>query len=362
MSDVNDKLGRPILEDGTDPFYLKHTIGSNYTSSLYPRIRADRTANFVQSMLMVDLLLQKYEATYEPNEKDPTLLCLPFKFKEPDQGVQVRNLQTKEVYTIIDTPKNPVTGLWEGLIRIEAITPPNKNLAEKLEFIGDSSLVRFVADAPEDLGINSQTSDEMHKDVGPIAPTIVYSLVRKEPGSIGAQPFGRQKQYKPRFMERLRPQRSSSGHTIEVYAHRFDLLVEFSCYTTDNRSADLLADWFEDFMRQYTWVLKLNGVQEILYWQRLRDETVTKWRQDLKSRSVQYFFRIEEILPELVKDIAKIDATIDLEAEIEAAGQAWVAGQLVTGQISPNQYRQYFVDDSGKFLFGDLTLNDGNLS
>jgi hypothetical protein len=361
MSNLNDKLGRPILEDGTDPFFERHTIGSNYIASLYPRIRAERSANYIQSMMMVDLLLHKYEATYLPNAQDKKLLCLPYLFKEPEQGTKIRNIQTGEVYLITDTVHNPATGQWEGLVRIDAKTPPDKDLAEKLEFLDESVRVRFTAEFPRSIDTESQTEDELIKDAGPIRPTIAYALLRKEPGSIGRQPFAPQKQHKPIFRERLKPQAKSSGHTWEMYGHWFDVLVEFACFTTDNRSADQLADWFEEFMRQYTWVLKYNGVQEILYWQRLRDSAVTKWRQDLISRAVQYFFRIEEILPEIRKDLIGIDIAINLEEAITDASNRWYGTRYVTGQLTESEYRSLFRGQSGEYLVCDLILNDGNL-
>ena len=361
MGNLYDKFGRPILEDGTDPFFLRHEISSNYVASLYPRIRADRTSNFKQSMMMIDILLRKYESTYIPNDQDNKLLCFPNMFKEPDQGVKISNVNTGEIYVITDTIKNPLTNLWEGLVRIDAKIPPNKDLSEKLEFINESVLVRFTAEFGRSIGTENQTIDEQIIDAGPIRPTIVYALLRKEPGSIGKQPFAPQKMYKPMFRERLKPQTKSSGKTWEMYGQWFDILVEFGCFTTDNRSADLLVDWFEEFIRQYTWVLKLNGVQEILYWQRTRDTAVTKWRQDLISRTVQYFFRIEEILPEVRKDLIGLDIHIDLERAITNSSNRWIGTRYVTGDLTEAEYRALFRTPSGEYLFGDLILNDGNL-
>jgi hypothetical protein len=218
---------------------------------------------------------------------------MPYLFKQPEQGDQLRNTVTGEVYTITDTILNPRTNLWEGLIRIDSNIPPNKNLSEKLEFVDQDVRVRFTAEFPRSLGIEKQTEDELIKDVGPIRPTIVYSLIRKEPGSIGKRPFAPQKQRKPAVRERIRNNRT--GQIFDVWAQWFDYLVEFTCFATDNYVADLLADWLEDFVRQYTWVLKLNGVAEILFERRLRDTAVTKWRQDLISRTVQYYFRLEDL-------------------------------------------------------------------
>lgn len=360
MSSQNDKYGNPILEDGVDPFYLHHDFRSSFMYSHMPRLRAERKASYHDAMLMIDILLQKYEAEYRPNEIDETLLCFPYLFMEPPQGAEIRNKTTGEVYLVTDTIKNPLTNKWEGLVRISANTPPNRDHNEKLEILREDLRVRFTAEYPLSLGNESETNQGHISDAGPIRPTVVYTLMQKEPGSINGQPFSPQKQYKPMYREQLKSQ-FEPGRTVEVSAQWFDLLVQFECYTTDNYSADLLADWFEEFMRQYTWVLKYNGVQEILFWQRLRDAAVAKWRQDLISRTVQYFFRIEDLLPVVRRDLINVDTEINLAKEIKEAGHRWIAGRYVTGQLTPQEYRDLFRGTSGNFLFGSIVLNDGNI-
>jgi hypothetical protein len=361
MSAENDKYGNPILEDATDPFYLNHKYSSNHVHSLFPRLQAERSASFTDSMLMVDLLMHKFECQYVPNNIDSNLLCFPYLYREPPQGTKMINLTTGEVYIITDTIPNPITKRWEGILKISSITPPNPALAEKLAFLDSTNRVRFVSEFAPALGTESQTSEELIQDSGPMLPTVTYTMIRKEPGSINGQPFGSRKQYKPMPRETIRS-KYEPGRSIEISAQWFDVLVQFECFTTDNLSADLLADWLEEFMRQYTWVLKYNGVQEILFWQRLRDGAVTKWRQDLISRTVQYYFRIEDLLPVVRKDLINIDSSINLAKEITEAGERWIAGQWVSGSLTPDEYNSLFRNVSGQWLFGDIVLNDGNLT
>jgi hypothetical protein len=361
MSSQNDKYGHPILEDATDPFYLNHSFNSNHLYSHYPKLQAERSASYTDAMLMVDLLMHKFECQYIPNDSDPNLLCFPNMFREPEQGTKLRNKTTGEVYTVTDTIKNPLTKRWEGIIKISSIAPPSYSYAEKLEFLDHNKRVRFTAEFAPSLGTETQTSEELIQDAGPMFPTIVYALIRKEPGSINGQPFGPRKQYKPMPREHKRSTKEP-GRSLEINAQWFDLLVQFECFTTDNLSADLLAEWMEEFMRQYTWVLKYNGVQEILFWQRLRDGAVTKWRQDLISRTVQYYFRIEDLLPVVIKDLTNIDLHISLDEEIKMAGERWIAGQLTSGSLTVEEYRALFRGTSGEWLFGDLVLNDRNIN
>jgi len=361
VSTTNDKYGMPDLESSDQPFYMKHIVSSTMPLSVFPRLKADRCASLSDSMMMIDILIKKYEAQYYTATKDKNLLVLPNLFLKPLQGTKIKNLNTDEVYEIADVISNPVTGLWEGLIRINSITPPNRDLQEKLQFLTDDRLVRFSAEFTRSLGVENQTEDELLKDVGPIRPTIIYALIKKEPGSIGKTPFGPQKQAKPMHREFIRDQHWA-GHSVEMLGQWFDLLVEFGCFTTDNRSADLLADWFERFMRQNTWVLKLNGVQELMYFQRLRDSAVTKWRQDLISRTVQYYFRLEEILPTVVRNIRKLDTTVNLATEIAESGKRWIAGREVTGPLTQEEYNALFYGPDGTRIFDTILVNDNNLT
>jgi len=329
--------------------------------SLFPRLTADRVASLTDAMMMIDLLMESYEAQYLVPSKDGNLLILPNLFLEPDQGLKLRNKTTKETYTVTDTISNPVTGLWEGLLKINSTTPPNSKMEEKLEFVTKDKLVRFAPEFSKTIGVEDQTADELIKDVGPIQPTIVYALIKKEPGSIGKQLFGPQKQHKPMHREIIRDKKFS-GHSVEIEGQWFDNLVEFGCFTTDNRSADRLADWFERFMRQNTWVLKKNGVQELVFFQRLRDTAVTKWRQDLISRAVQYAFRIEEILPVVSRNIRLLTTTIDLGTDIGEPGRRFIAGREITSALSSDDYFKLFHDAAGNYLFGNISLNDGNIT
>lgn len=362
MSTTDDKYGRPELESSDQPFYLKHIASSTLPLSSFPRLRADRNVDFADSMMMIDILIEKYEAQYIVATSDPNLLIFPNLFLEPTQGDKILNLNTNETYIITDTIRNPTTGLWEGLVRISSHTPPKADLQEKLQFVSKERLVRFTAEFTPTIGVEGQTDEELIKDVGPIRPTIVYALIKKEPGSVGPSPFGPQKQAKPRHREILRD-RQWTGRAVEMQGQWFDLLVEFGCFTTDNRSSDRLADWFERFMRQNTWILKLNGVQELAFFQRLRDGAVTKWRQDLISRTVQYFFRLEEVLPVVMREIRQLTTEINVKDEItEANGTRWIAGREVTGPLTKEEYDALFRDIDGKRIFDTISLNDGNIT
>ena len=367
MSTRSDKAGKPILEDHDDPsikFYDGKVIPNCSGPTAYQRKSGrDRSVNLDEAMEMTDILLMQYECNYRVHDIDKTLIHFPYLFQRPPDGAKIRNKNTGEVYVIKETLIDPRSKNWEGLVKIEyTATFPNRLRLEKIEFLDEKNHVRFTSEDPQSLGLETQDEAGLIKDSGPIRPTVVHALIRKLPGTISSRPFAPAKQYRPILRETLRST-DDPNHTIEMYGQLFDHLVQFDCWTTDNFSADKLADWFERFVSLYGKILKLNGVQEVLFWERLRDASVTKWRQDLKSRAVQYFIRTEYLEAVFTRDITDIDINANLADSIEpCVGEYEVAGQIVSGQITSAQYSSMFRDSDGKYLFGNFNITDQNLT
>jgi len=261
MSTKIDKLGKPVLEDYDDPNmrYENVVVPNCASSAAYSgKSKRDRNTDLPGTMEMIDILLRQYECNYRSHNIDKSLLCFPYLFLKPEDGAKIRNKTTGEIYTVVETVMNPRTKNWEGLVKLsQSSSYPNRNRVEKLEFLNEDAYVRFTSEDPKNLGVESQDDEGLIIDKGPIRPTVVHSLIRKLPGTIGTRPFAPGKQYKPDLIETLRSD-DNPNHTVEVYGNRFDNLVQFDCWTTDNFSADKLADWFEKFMSLYGGVLKLN--------------------------------------------------------------------------------------------------------
>jgi hypothetical protein len=363
MGTRNDKYGKPILEDPQDKSLLEDHIAYNTGAPTMwrPKSVRDRGVTLEGTMEMIDILLKQYESTYHVHHTDSNLLLMPYLFQKPNQGDKLYNTTTKEKYTVTDVITHPITKKWEGTIKISSRIPPDKDQLQKLTWIDDTKYVRFTAENPAFPNNLGQTDDELIEDVGPIVPTVVHALMRKELGTVGKVPFSRPRIVKPRHIEHVHS-RSYPGQTIDMRGVWFDNIVQFDCWSTDNLSADKLASWFEKFMSLYTPVLRKNGVPEVRYWQRLRDAAVSKWRQGLESRALQYFLRTEEVEAVFEKSIVQLDKVINLAEEITYDNERWIAGQLVTGQITVDEYNDLFFDASGNYMFGDVIINDGNLT
>jgi hypothetical protein len=362
-----DKFNRPTnLEDYDDPTirWPDHTATNAWWTSLYQkRTTADRNATLHECILMIHILMRQYEAHFSVHKYDPTLLQFPYLFKRPADGSIIKNKTTGAHYVVQETPIDPVSKSWDGLVKIESTdSPPDRTQAHKLEFLDDSLYVRFTSEDPKRLGTESQDANGLVEDKGPFLPTVVYALIRKTPGSLTTNPFGSARQYRPVYRE-THALHDSATNTVEISGQWFDHLVQFDCWSTDNFSADQLADWFERFMSLYGRVLKKNGVLEVLFLERLRDKAVSQWRQDFQNRSLQYYIRTETLEARVNRILTDIDITINLSNKIvDVVGEYYVAGQVISGQMSTEQYRDLFLDSNGNYLFGTSVLNDQNLT
>jgi hypothetical protein len=359
MSQRYDTFGRFTDLENPDQLTSHYVVDSLFLNDRQ-RLTADRPASLDDIMLMFDILLKKYETTYKSHRNDKGLLWMPYLFQEPVAGDQVKNKTTGEIYTVHETVTNPNSKLWEGLVRLRTITPPDLLKAERLEFVDPKKYVRFSENPPVKLESEGQTDERLMVDKGPIRPAIIYSLALKEPGSLDGKPFGEKKDYKKKVRETIKDP-DSPNHTIEIRAQTFDNLVQFDCCTTDNFSANRLARWFEKFINLYEWVLRKNGVQQMLYMRRYNSTDSQKWRQDLIVRSLQLYFRTEEIEAISRRDLTKINYSVNLDERILDTSTRYIADQLVSGQITDEEYKALFRDSSGKYLFGNIYYNDGNL-
>lgn len=85
------------------------------------------------------------------------------------------------------------------------------------------------------------------------------------------------------------------GKSVVVWGRRFRYTVQFNCFGKTSTEADDAADAFEEFMFAFTGVLKYKGACEILYNERLIDESVKKWREDIYARSIRYIITLEDL-------------------------------------------------------------------
>lgn len=308
-----------------------------------------------EAMELMGNCLQNYQMTYRINREDPSTFLFPFLLRRPPEGTQIINTATREVYTVDQIIENPETGTWDGVVRLQLRNAPTGR--QKLKFVDKHQYVRFdhefSMDTPNLRGANN---DRTAIDAGPIVPIISWTLLRREPGGSN-QPFGPKKEYKPRLRESVKDP-YEQGYTVEIVGQWFDNIIQFDCWEADNRSAEQLVEWFEQFMRLYSWIFMKEGLNQIFFWQRNRDTTETKWRQDIVKRSTQFYLRTEQLEAYYQKDLLKVDITVGSTTDNIIVGDQnirWIADQRVSGQLTGQAYRNLFYR-SGVYLFGDLDI------
>ncbi|MGH7412445.1 MAG: hypothetical protein ACREJ6_15495, partial [Candidatus Methylomirabilis sp.] len=149
-------------------------------------------------------------------------------------------------------------------------------------------------------------------DRAPWTDTITWAIIRREPGGL-RRPFEDPRETKPRQRDMVKFVEFDNCdylHTIE--GQFFDNIVQFDIWTQTNERAEVLAVWFQDFVERYRWVWKYNGVKELLFWQQNADAIVTRWRNDIVSRSIQVYFQTERLRSYPVRRIVDIEVSVDV--------------------------------------------------
>lgn len=278
--------------------------------------QADRTATLDDVTTFIYQSLVDYQGKWEVSKTNEWTVKFPYA-RYLDIGNHITNTTTGEVYSI-----ERIINEKTNTVRLHGIKHPE--LGDKMS-LDRSNMIDFVSAYPQ-----KQAEPETWKD------TITYKVARREPGTIQSHPFEGRKEIKPRLRQTIIDPDFPNYH-IEIMGQWFDNIIQFDCWSTTNRGADSLIEWFEDFVLKYTWVWKKNGVQEMLYMNRSIDEDVTKWRDDIVNRTLYYYFRTEKIFPIRYHDFEQFD--------------------IIANVSSP----YYTPDASGISPSGGLMINDGGL-
>lgn len=341
----------------TDKYLIVYNP-STKSMELRHKSQANGNLSLMGAMDLIDNLLRTYQTTYKISTEDKSMLHFPFLFIEPSKGDKILNENTGEVYTVDHTIRNPTTNEWQGLVKIEYTHEPKDISRETLRLLDESRYVRFghnfATTTPNTLGTNN---DGEGIDAPPMRPTISWFLARKEPGA-SQTPFGPRKEWKARQREEYKDP-MVQGHTVIVSGQVFDNIVQFDALYSDNRSAENLIEWFEQFMRLYRWVLRERGVAETFFWRRQADDTTREWRQPLWKRSSQHYFRTEQLEAIYTRDLLRVNMSLAVTTGRLASANPeprYIADQLVSGDLTASGYRRLFYSASGTPLFWGLDI------
>ena len=336
--------------------YLQYYDPSRQRFELRRKSREHGNLNISQSMEILEKLIKKHQLSFVPNRTNPKLVFLPFCIIEPKTGDQIRNISTKEIYTIKQVIKNPTTNKWDGVVLLDLINPPSIELGHSLEYLNSDRYIKFDHTYPDQLlNTISANSEGKLTSIPPIHPTITWSLSAVEPGGRG-KPFDSLKEYKPMLRESTKDP-FVPGYTVEIYGQWFDNIVQFDAWSNGFRTSERLISWLEQLLKLYTGYLRQCGVSNLFFWKRLSEKQNNVWRQDLPVKSTQFYFRTEELEAVYSRDILKIDISLGLSetAPNRIDYYTYVADQLISGNYTPQEYQDLFYR-SGEYLFGDIEI------
>lgn len=297
-------------------FLSKEEVGPVGTAYRTARQKRENSVDVDASLGLIDECLEDYQGFHYARETDPYMVRFPFA-TYLSKGQEVRCIDNNVTYVIeyVEKTVHRVQGIKKlaktGRVRLSGPTPPTEAL--RLRFNADHR-IRFFKGQPTNVdGLYKfdESSDQIRLPKN-FTDTITCSVVRREPGSQGKEPFGSDKAVKPQFKESIVADTEDFTMTQQVHGQRFDNIVQFSVWSQTNERADILLEWFEQFMDLYRWVLKWNGVQETFYWQRAPDSRVTRWRDDIISRTVEYYFRTERLYTASSRRITNISSYVDV--------------------------------------------------
>jgi hypothetical protein len=242
---------------------------------------------------------------------------IPFAALEIKTGDIYDNIDTNEEYIVKEVIEDPDTHEPNGEV-ILSDTNGNAAAPKIWNRIRPRNHIRFMDAFPKTYAEpykfdpDEESDTNLKRGVGPWTDTITWHTVRKESGGM-KKPFTDPRQTKPQKHEFVStPEHDDSDYWHVIEGQVFDTIVQFDLWAQTNRRAEWLAAWFQDFFERYRWVWKYNGVKEILYWQQNADALVTRWRNDIVSRSVQLYFQTERLSTYPVRRITDITLAVDV--------------------------------------------------
>ena len=122
------------------------------------------------------------------------------------------------------------------------------------------------------------------KTINSIKPRLMENTIRRAPGH---------PEYRPDNKYPVKENIEEEG--VEVYRHAFEYVLQFDIFASSYATANKVLKDFEELMYDYTGYVKSRGVNELLYDQRLTDESNVQYREKYSVRSVRYILRIDKI-------------------------------------------------------------------
>lgn len=195
-------------------------------------------------------------------------------------------------------------------------------------------------------GEDRDPHDPRPRDLTPTMPeeVVTWNVIRRTPGSVDHTAFAKSREIRPRMREELVYEPWLTVDQVEPEMHPgpgqlgpdkelsrvvgrqiegqwFDNLIQFDIWSKDNKKAEQLCDYLENFMHDFHGMFIELGVNKLHFQARVRDEFLLKWRNGLVNRSLLYFVRTETVRAGTVREIRKIHVDAEVRTYLNEIGK-----------------------------------------
>jgi hypothetical protein len=193
--------------------------------------------------------------------------------------------------TIVDIPKQSYLRSGERMLRprqaqdIDGFTDLVSQVLEeeqdRIEVPADRRIT-LVQDFPPD-GITTEV--------------ITFGLVRRKPG-----PFSRGPAFNNVGVSEVKPHvrgvevdTSNPGMRTVIMGQKFENEIMLTCWARTNKQANIRARWLEDVMKNWTWYIRFNGIEDFFFMGQDEDihMALDNTNQVLHGRPMRFYVRTE---------------------------------------------------------------------
>lgn len=322
----------------------------------WPRQQADASCNLLQLYEHIEYYIIDAQTEYH-HAGSSRVLMMPNQEITPQTGWLLFDNDTNSVYTVkeaLTAHDQQGRSVFDGRILLKESTGPDEG--HRLSWIdpyGEADEVVKVIrimhqeDVRPLISTRTQRGDTADVTGKPFSPVIAYSMLRREPASVSNHPFGSSREIKPRIRMVVRDP-DNPNLTQKIWGQWYDCLIQFRIYASGPKIADRICVWLESFFMRYNRVLMQLGVQQVLPWGMRRDEEEARAVHDLSVRSVEIYFRLEDLQVEVNSQIKSYSIHLQISQDDDPI--PWFTSE-------PDLPR-FVTDTSGSPLFGGADIGD----
>jgi hypothetical protein len=358
ISTFHDKEGNPRFYEYFDTRTGAVRLSKGPYVNSNDRAKTLNTAATLQEFYeLVEWVIETQQMIWRHDRRNNKLIWLigAFAHLPPKVGDKLAG-SSGRVYEVVHVPTTPAGLVWN----LGIILDQSPEVGDVLKWVGEArtrNLIDFHADygAPDTPTVGEATEGDTGTAYPrPFRPTITYLLLRQEPFTISGQPFSGTKELAPRIREYIYDQ-DVPGRVLQVYGHRMDNLIRFTCCHPRAETTDALAHWFKRCVRKQVGLIKANGISQMLFWSARTAERKLKSGDDVAAGEVSYYLVTEEI------EIQEVSSLRNLNITLSAAVGDNIYTISDTGSYATLNWMLPLTgafDELGDWLWGTLDIPD----